>query len=316
MTPSPPGMRLYRLLLRWAPATVVRDVLEPTIADLQYEVEHTADVHERRQAIVRGYAALLHALLVSIEPGSAIRAMLALCALCAVGTLLIATALAAHVDGRVLNSAILAPGMLTPAILRMLGTTSSRRLFLGSLLVAMITPALVDGIALEGAKPVWIGVGRTLALLVVFAPIAGAAAIVAGPSRETAAERVVTSVSLGGGIATAAFLIARWPHGQQLSIGLAMTPFYVVLFATLFGLTLLPLLLIARAFVERPALLAIAGLICSPAPLIAGAYIDHGTLTACLEAMRRAPLSFAASSLPFVTGAIAVGWRLPCSREL
>ena len=39
--------------------------------------------------------------------------------------------------------------------------------------------------------------------------------------------------------------------------------------------------------------------------------MDHGTLTACLDALRRAPLSFAASSLPFVMGAITVGWRLP-----
>jgi hypothetical protein len=158
-------------------------------------------------------------------------------------------------------------------------------------------------------------VGRALALLVLFAPMAAAAAIVAGPHRETPSNGAVTAVSLGSGIATAAFLVARWPHGQQLSIGLAMTPFYMALFAALFGLTLLPLLLIARAFIARPALLGMAGLVCSPAPWIVGAYMDHNTLTACLDALRRTPLSFAASSLPFVTGAIVVGWRLPpCGR--
>jgi hypothetical protein len=305
-----PGMRLHRLLLRWVPATVVRDVLEPTIADLQYEAEHASTVYERRQVIVRGHVAIVRALVLSIEPGGAIRAALALSALCAVGTLLVTTALAAHVDRRVLNSAILGPVMLAPVFLRILGTTSSRRLFLGSLLVAMLTPAFAGVLGLDGGRSVWMRVGHALALLVVFAPMAAAAAIVAGPSRETLSKRAVTAVSLGSGIATVAFLVARWPHGQPLSIGLAMTPFYVALFALLFGLTLLPLLLVARAFSARPAMLAVAGLICSPAPLIAGAYLDHNTLTACLDALRRTPLSFAASSLPFVTGAIAVGWRL------
>jgi hypothetical protein len=255
--------------------------------------------------------AIVRALIVSIEPTCAIRAALAMSALCAVGTLLMIAALGAHVDARVLNSAILAPGMLAPVVLRMFGTTSPRRLFLASLLVATMTAALAGGLGLDGGQPLWMRVERAFALLVVFTPVAAVAAIVAGPSRATLSQRAVAAVSLGSGIATLAFLAVRWTQGQHFSIGLAMTPFYVALFAVLFSLTLLPLLLIARAFIGRPALLAIAGLLCSPAPWIVGAYMDHGTLTACLEALRRTPLSFAASSLPFVTGAITVGWRLP-----
>ncbi len=315
MTPSLPGARLHRLLQRWAPAVVLRDVIEPAIADLQYETEHAPTAHERRRIIFRGHLAICRALILSIEPGGAIRAALALSALCAAGTLLVSAARAAHVEGRLLNSALLVPAMLAPVILRLLGITSSRQLFVGSLLVAILTPAFAGDLALDGGRSIWMSVGRALGLLVVFAPVAAAAAIVAGQNPETASRRAVTAVSLGSGIATAAFLVARWPHDQQLSIGLAMTPFYVALFAALFGLTLLPLLLVARAFIARPALLAIAGLICSPAPLIAAAYMDHGTLTACLDALRRTPLSFAASSLPFVTGAIAVGWRLPPCRR-
>jgi hypothetical protein len=302
---------LHKLLVRWAPATVVRDVLEPAIADLQYEAARAPTAYERRHVIFRGHAAIVRALVFSIEPGGVLRPVLALATLCAAGTLLLTMAYSSRVDGRVLNSAILGPGMLAPIILRILGTTSARRLFLGSLVVALLTPALANGFALEGAQPVWIRLERALALLVLFAPIAAAAAIVAGPARDTLRRRAVTAVSFGGGLATAALVIAHWPQGQHLSIDLAMTPFYVVLFAALFALTLLPLLLVARAFIARPGLLAFAGLLCSPAPWIAGAYLDHGTLTACLDALRRAPLSFAASSLPFVTGAITVGWRLP-----
>jgi hypothetical protein len=206
MTPSLPGARLHRLLMRWAPATVLRDVVEPSIADLQYEAERAPTISERRQIILQGHFAVFRALLLSIEPGTVVRATLALSALCARG---------------------------------------------------------------------------------------------------------VTAVSLGSGIATLALLVARRPHGQQLSI--AMVPFYLALFAALFGLTLLPFLLLARAFIARPALLAIAGLMCSPSPWIAAAYIDHRTLSACLDTLRRTPLSFAASSLPFVIGAIVVGWRLPPS---
>ena len=45
--------------------------------------------------------------------------------------------------------------------------------------------------------------------------------------------------------------------------------------------------------------------------VVSGHGEDSDTLSACLDALRRTPLSFAASSLPFVTGAITVGWRLP-----
>lgn len=315
MTPPLPGTRLHTLLLRWAPAVVIRDVVEPAIADLQYEAEHASTAGERRQVIVGGHFAIFRALMLSIEPGGAFRAALALSALCVMGTLLLITARASHADGRVLNSALVAPALLAPVILRMLGTTSSRRLFAGSLLVATLTPAFADSAAVDSAHLPWTRVEHALAVLIVFAPLAAAAAIVAGTSRETLSKRALTAVSLGSGIATAAFLVARWPHGQPLSIGLAMTPFYVALFATLFGLTLLPVLLVVRVFIARPAPLAIAGLICSPVPLIAGAYIDHRTLAACLDALRHAPLSFAVSSLPFVMGAMAIGWHLPRCRQ-
>ena len=191
-----PGARLHRWLRRVAPDEVVRGVLEPAIADLQYEAEHAATPHDRRRAVLRGYVGIARALIFSIEPADAL------------------------------------------------------------------------------------------------------------PS-----TRAISALALGSGIATAGFFVEHWPRVQHLTTGLAMTPFYVVLFGAIFGCTLLPLLLVVRVFSARPALLAIAGLLCSPAPLIASAYVDHGTLTVCLEALRRTPVSFAVSSLPFISGAIAVGWR-------
>ena len=166
MTRPLPGVRLHRLLLRWAPTNVVREVVEPAVADLQYEAEHALTPFERRQVILRGHVAIGRALVLSIEPGGALRATIALSALCAMGTLLVTTAFAAHVDARVRNSAILAPGLVAPVILRLLGTTSSRRLFLGSLLVAMLTPAFAGGLGLDGGQLLWMRVGRALTLLV------------------------------------------------------------------------------------------------------------------------------------------------------
>jgi hypothetical protein len=311
----PAGTWLRRLVRPWLPATVSVDVLDPAVADLQYEAEHAQSAAERRQVILRGYVAIVRALVLSIEPGAAIRTAVALFALCGMGTLLVTTARAARVDGRLLNSAIFAPVMLAPVILRVLGTMASNRLFVGSLTVAMLTTLLTGGFALHADGGVWILLRHTVVALILFAPMAAAAAIVAGPDQEGFPKRAVTAVSFGSGVATAALLLARWPQGEPLSIGLAMTPFYVVLFAVLFTLTLLPSLLVARMFVARPAVLAIVGLGCSPATLIAGAYIDHRTVTACLDALRNTPVSFAAWSVPFVTGAITVGWRLPPSRS-
>lgn len=311
MTRALPGARLRRLVRRWLPATVSVDVLDPAVADLQYEAAQARTAAERRRIVLRGYTAIMRALVVAIEPGGVTRAALALSVLCGIGALLVTTARAARVDGRVLNSAILAPGMLAPVILRILGTTSSLRLFVGSLIVAMLTPLVAAGIGAGTDAALWTTLEHALVVLLLFAPIAAAAAIVVGPDRATPPKRAVIAVSLGSGVATVAVLLVRWPHAEPLSRGLAMTPFFAALFALLFALTLLPLLLLARAFVTRPAALAIAGLVCSPGPLIAGAYIDHGTLRACLDSLHRTPASFAAWSLPFVAGAMAVGWRLP-----
>jgi hypothetical protein len=309
----PPGTRLRQLVRPWLPATVSADVLDPAIADLQYETERARTKTERRQAILRGYVALVRALVLSVEPVGAIRPAVAMFALCGMGTLLVTTARAAHVEGRLLNSALLAPVMLAPLLLRLLGTMSARRLFAGSLLVAMLTTVLTGGFGVNTDGGLWTYLRHFVVALVLFVPMAAAVAIVAGPHHDGLSKRAVTAVFFGSGVATVAVLLARWPQGEPLSIGLAMTPFFVVLFAILFTLTLLPSLLVARMFVERPGALAIVALACSPVTLIAGAYIDHGTMAACLDALRNTPLSVAAWSVPFVAGAIAVGWRLPPS---
>ncbi len=310
MTP-PPGTRVHRLIRPWLTATVSIDVLDPAVADLQFEAGRARTAGERRKAIRRGYAAIVRALLLSIEPAGAIRATVALGALCALGALLVTTTRAAGVETRVLESAILAPGMLAPAILRILGTTASRRLFVGSLTVTLLTSALTGAAGMNGEGDLWLRLGHGIVALIAFAPMAAAVAIVAAPDRDTLPKRAVTAVSLGSAVATAAILLARVPQGASLSQGLALMPFYLVLFALLFALALLPLLLVARPFISHRPPLIVAALICSPVPVLAGAYIDHVSLAMCLEALRHAPLSLAAWSLPFVTGAIGVGWHLP-----
>ena len=310
MRPALPGTRLCQLLRPWLPSGVSTRVLEPAVADLQYEIERANTTAERRLVMLRGYVGIAHALVLSI-PAAAARAAAALGVLCGTGALLVITARAMRVDVRLLNSAILAPGMLAPAVMRLLGISSPHRLFAASVLVAMSTTALAGGFGLDGDAGLWRYLAHALVALVLFAPIAGAAAVAVGRGRETFPKRMVTAVSVGSGIATAVSFFARWPTGQPLVNGLAMTPFYMVLFGAVFALTLLPLLLLARAFTARPALLVIAGVLCSPAPVLFAAYIDHGTFTACFEALRRTPLSFATWSLPFIMGATAVGWQLP-----
>ena len=309
----PPGTRLRQLVRPWLPATVSIDVLDPAIADLQYETERAQTTAERRQVLLRGYVAIVRAVVLAIEAGRAVLAAFALCALCGLGALLVTTARAAHVDGRLLSSALLAPVMLAPAVLRWLGTLSSRRLFAGGLLAAILTSVLTDGFGVNAGGGVWLSLQHAVEALVLFAPMAAAASIVAGTDRQGLPKRAVTAVSFGSGIATAAMLLARWPQGEPLSVGLAMIPFFLALFAVLFTLTLLPSLLVARLFVVRPGALAIVALACSPVTLVAAVYLDHGTLAACLDALRDTPLSVAGWSVPFVTGAMAVGWRLPPS---
>jgi hypothetical protein len=312
---TPPAARLHLLLRPWLTATVAADVLDPAVADLQFEAAHARTARARTAAILRGYLAIARALLLSFHPAGATRVTLALGAVCAMGTLLVTDARTAGAEARVLNSAILAPGMLAPLVLRMLGTTSSRRLFVGSLTVAMLTAAVTGAVGMNDGGGLMVRLAHALAVLLAFAPLAAAAAIVAAPDRTTRPTRAVTAVSLGRGVATLSILLARVPQGAPLSIGLALTPFYLVLFALLFALTLLPALLVARVFIARPASLIVTALVCAPAPLVAGAHIDHITLAMLFDALRETPFSFAAWSLPFVLGAVAVGGSLPARRS-
>ena len=313
MTQRLPGSRLYRVLSRCISPALLRQVIEPAIADLQYEAAHAADAAARKDAILRGHFAVIRAVIVSeLEGGSALRAALALTILSSAGTWVVTFALAARVDRRVLNSAILAPALLAPVLLRALGTTSPRRLFAGSLLAAMTTLGFAGGLGGEDGRPMLANLVRFLAPLALFVPLGAAAGIIAAPASSSPRRirRVLVALAVGSFVATLTFGLARWPGGITLSTGLAMAPFYALLFGALFGVTVIPILLAVRRWVRPRPLFVVASLICSPSTIVAAGYIDGRTVRECVETLFHSPTTFTISSLPFVVGALALGWRL------
>jgi hypothetical protein len=312
MTPRLPGDLLYRVLAHCVSSMWLRDVIEPAIADLQYEAAQAEDAAARWGAILRGHLAVIRAVIVSgLEGGGVLRAALALTILSTAGTLLVTSALAARVDRRVVNSAILVPALLAPVLLRALGTTSPRRLFAGSLLAAMTTLGFAGGLGGEGGRPILVNLARVVAPLLVLGPLSAAAGIIAAPKFPSPqVRRVLVALAVSGVVATLTFGLARWPRGVTLRAGLAMAPFYTSLFGALFGVTVIPILLIVRRWVRHRWLIVIAAFVCSPGVVVAAGFIDGRTARECLETLLHAPATFTISSLPFVMGALALGWRL------
>jgi hypothetical protein len=305
-----PGTRLHRLLARWADPLVLRDVITPTIADLQYETRAVTRGPRRWLVVARGYGSLLHALTISgLDSGGVLRAAFALAPLILVGTLLVQRAAELRVDGRVLNSALLTPLFAAPFVLRAAGVAGWRRLFVGSVLVALMMRLLAEVVGTAPA-PVGVAIVRLLASMVLAAPFSATAAVLARPgsARRSRAEQLIVAVAVGSGVATLAFGLVNWPDGVQFATGIAMAPFYVAIFGMLLALTLAPGLLLLGRRVRSRWRLATLGVLLSPLALLLSVYVDGGTARDCLDHALRAPGAFLLTSAPFVTAALAMGW--------
>jgi hypothetical protein len=93
-------------------------------------------------------------------------------------------------------------------------------------------------------------------------------------------------------------------------LALLRLPFYVVLFAALLASTTLPLLLLARCLIRRRLVLTLLGMMLCPAPIVASMIVDGQRSMTGVIACLRDVWVFPLSGLPFVAGAITLGWLL------
>jgi len=311
-----PGSSLHRFLARWVHSDTLHDVVEPAIADLQHEAQDSAGRWRRSLILVRGYAALLRALfLAGVRPTGVIARAGALIALSIAGAALMTWARSATDDAKIFNSAFVLPMLVAPVVLRTLGAaTSFWKLFAGTVAVGLITRGFAGFLETDQAAPL---VVRALQLsirslpVVVVSAAAATAAWRPALGREPFVRQLVLAI-FGGGLAAALAFgpIVAWPHGATPAAIAATVPFYLCLFAVVLTVTLVPLMLVIRSWIRTRVQLATAGAVLSPAAICSSSYLDGGNVRQCLELLRTAPGAFTIHGLPWIVGAVVLGWWL------
>jgi hypothetical protein len=315
-----PGDWLYRFLLRWLSERTVRDVVEPTVADLQHEF-HGAGQSRRQQwiAVWRGYGALGRALFFqSFETAAPVRTALTIGFFGLAGGALFAWARVTVKDPRIFNSAFLLPMCAAPLALRLGGGASSyRRLFAGLIAVGVLMWSVSGGPFRSTVPGPWLvrAVGALLNVTAIATLSALGAAAVWTPVSGSVplARRLILGLLASGLTTTSLFYLSHWLE-RTPGVMAVMLPFYVVMFAMPIAVTSLPMLLIAHVWIRTHVGLALVGAVISPLAMLVMLYVDTGGAKEVIKCLRDAPAMCAVMTVPFTMGSGVLAWILPARR--
>jgi hypothetical protein len=310
-----PGERLHRWLSSHVDSVTMRELIDPTVADLQHEVALAgASLSRRLLAIGRGYASLGRLLLgYGLRWNGVLRRWAVVLGLSVFGGFLMNASRQQHLDGRIVSSAFLLPMFLTPVVLRLSGAAdSSRRLMTAAVAAGMLMWIFTE----HSISSPGVGLARTTvrlsALLVMVSAFASiGVAMVHEPRTLKAAvlRRGVLAMAGGALTTTITFIIAVvLPRGEfPVQFVAAMAPFYVALFAAL----LLPAGAIVAAAawrgVRQPAALAAIGALSFPLGVLASTLVD-GSPSEIWAHLLTEPTMVFWRALPFVLGGLVLGW--------
>lgn len=317
MSDRPPATRLHCLLSLVVDAETLRHVVEPSIADLQYEAASARTRPARAVAVLRGYAGVVRALMVAgtTTPRTLI-AGVAIVGLGVMGAALWNWARLASTDPRVGESGLLLPTFAVPVLACAIeGKRTYARSFALSLAAGAASVVALDvvvstfdasrliGHVIRLSNGAWSS-ALTSAL---------AAALVWSPfdARARFAQRVATALVYAALLSAAVFVLRNDGMSAQSAHYFVMrAPFFVVLFSLMLGLTVLPLLLIARRWLARVWTLTLFAGLCAPAPIVAAAIVDGDSLPRSIANCLHWSWPALVSSLPFLTGAMTLGWLI------
>ena len=316
-----PGDRLHRVLARWLSQRAVHDVVEPTLADLQHEVQE-AGPNRRRQLIARcrGYGALSRALLLhGIESQTAVRDAVMILVLGLAGGGLYAWARGAVQDPRIINSAFLLPMCAAPIALRLGGGgTNYRRTFAALLAVGLVMWAVSGGFVRTSFNMAW--TTRAIATSVNFGVIGilgalGAAAVwTPAPGSIPAVRRLILGLLASAVTTTAVYDLGMWSVRAPEKVWAVAFPFYVTLFALPIVVTSLPILFVVHRWIRSHLGLATIGAVVSPVAMVVVLYFELGGSREVLKCLRDAPLDCAFMTFPFTIGNGVLAWSLSAHR--
>jgi hypothetical protein len=97
---------------------------------------------------------------------------------------------------------------------------------------------------------------------------------------------------------------------RHLLVGATVVGLMVRLPVGMFAVTLTPIIVLLRRWVRPRASLALTSAALSPMTICPSAYLDGGSIGDCLYTLRSAPGTFVVAGLPWIAGALLLGWML------
>jgi hypothetical protein len=314
MTLRQPGTRLYQVLERCVDHETFARVVEPTIADLQHEAASARSGALRAAAVFNGYVAVLRALVFSaaIAPRSPLMAGVTLSL--GIGSAFLWNRIrVVSADPRIAESALLLPAFIVPALACLLeGRRSYVRLFVLSAASGAASSITLDVLVsfLSPSSVVWHVVRLANGAGSTALASALAAAIVWNPLdvRGPILRRTMTGLAYAGFLMTAAFAIRTYGVSAEGIRYVALrAPFFVMLFAIMLGVTVLPFVLVARRWLTHRAWFTLFAAACFPAPILGAAFVDGGTSRTAIADCLQCSWPALIASLPFIVGATTLG---------
>lgn len=316
---SLPGAHLHRVLAKWLSDRAVREIVEPTLADLQHEAEG-AGWPRRWTATCRGYSDLLRALVLhGIEAGTPVRSATIILAIGFAGGAFYGWARGAVHDPRIIQSAFLLPMCLAPIALRFGGSGSSyRRTFVALIAVGLLMWAVSGGFVRTSFGAPWMNIaaaGSFNLVIVAICSALGAAAIWTPASGSMPlARRVVLGLFASALTTTAVYYLSVWATRTPERSWAVTLPFYAAMFAAPIVVTSLPVLFLAQRWIRTHLGLAAIGGLLSPAAMLVVLYLDTGSARDVVKCLRDAPSASALMTLPFTIGNGVLAWSLAKGR--
>ncbi len=317
MTSQPPGTRLHRWLATRMDRATFAALIEPTIADLQHEVEAAGDrPWPRRLAIARGYAAVLRVLAGhGFAWGGVLRRWGVVAAMGLAGALLMTWSQALHSEARITRSAFVFPMLLTPLVLRLSGAAAAfRPLMRAAIAAGMLMCLFGQGTVFIPGATVVLNIVRfvVLFLIVAFFASVGVSAAAVPHTFFQARRRQSIVAALAAASAAACVVLLRQaivgPYEPRTLV--AMTPFFVTFLAVVqlpaFFVTFIVSAVMSRATVA----LTLVGALCFPISTLVAARFDGGGISEVVGYLRFQPVLLLWHGLPFLIGGAVFGWML------
>ncbi len=316
-----PGNWLYRVARRNLDPFTIQALVEPTVADLQYEVFEAGSHHGRRLvALCRGYFAVVCLVGYCLIRRLSMRRLLSVLLLGSAGGALAITIDLSTRIGPAPMIAFLATAVTSVAVLLFMRLNLSyTQAFFNCMSIGLIMVLTFFGWAIirnDTTHLPWYGYPLVLSFLTACVGLGSAlaAAVIWNPPVETQPIFRVRCIQIltGCTVFAGADILIVLLRGESTNLfsALSWAAFSILFFAAVSSILYLPALLAVRRVIRYRLPIALTGAILFPIPLMGIPFLQGRGLSYAKTFLQLPVWEFLAVALPYLLGGIVLGWLL------